>query len=89
MAGLGQAASQNRDMFAQRRSDVEAFHQKMVDLCDNETKLKAKVQAVVALLQARVTSMSIDTRERLRDAIRSEGFAKSFNSDLQAARLTL
>lgn len=84
---IGHSAFGGRDVFAMKKTDIETASNRLIQLGDDEQKLKEVLQKVHAILQARVTSLNIGTRERLRDAIRSESFAKSFDADLQSAKI--
>ncbi|WP_114393499.1 AIPR family protein [Oleisolibacter albus] len=82
LAAIGRKVIGNGDIFARRKQDIEAISQRIVTLADNEHRLKATIETVYKVLQKRVTATDASTRERLRDAIRSEAFAKAFDHDL-------
>ncbi|MEC3911021.1 AIPR family protein [Sphingobium sp. CR2-8] len=82
MAAIGRKIIGNGDVFARRRQDIQAISAKIVDLAADEARLKATVEKTHDLLKARIAAADTGTRERLRDAIRSETFAKAFDRDL-------
>lgn len=82
MAAIGKKIIGNGDVFARRRQDIEAISAQIVDLAGNETRLKAAIEKILQLLNSRIAATDTGTRERLRDAIRSETFAKAFDRDL-------
>lgn len=82
LAAIGRKVIGNGDIFARRKQDIEAISQRIVTLADNEHRLKATIEKVYKVLQKRVSATDASTRERLRDAIRSEAFAKAFDHDL-------
>lgn len=81
MSGIGRKIGGPGDIFSKKKGDIEAFASGIIALCDNEIRLKAMLNQLVTLLEVRIASGS-GSRERLRDMIRSESFAKQFESDL-------
>lgn len=89
MAAIGKKIIGSGDVFARRRQDIEAISANIVGLAGNEVRLKTVIEKTHDLLQVRIAATDTGTRERLRDAIRSETFAKAFDRDLAAATIPL
>jgi hypothetical protein len=82
MAAIGRTAFGSGDVFSKRKSDIEQISDRVIRFCDNETVMKSVIEKIGRALNRRISSMGIDAREKLRDTIRSETFAKAFDSDL-------
>ena len=82
LAGIGRKIVRVNNIFAQKRQDIEAAANGIIAICDDEAALRLAVEKIAIILQRRVGMLDASTRERLRDAIRSESFAKSFDADL-------
>ncbi|MEO7688633.1 MAG: AIPR family protein [Sphingomonas sp.] len=89
MAAIGRKAIVSGNVFSQKRQDIEAASDKIVALCDNELKLKFAVEEVSKVINSKIMSFDTSTREKLRDAIRSETFAKLFDSALENEKIFL
>ena len=90
LSGIGSKVIGAGDVFNKRKADIENAAAELVALCDDETRLKAAINNISDVVQLRVKSIAGDgSRERLRDAIRSESFAKSFDADLAAAKFKI
>jgi hypothetical protein len=82
LAAIGRKVIGNGDVFSRRKQDIEAISQRIVTLADSEHRLKATIEKIYKVLTNRIAATDASTRERLRDAIRSEAFAKAFDRDL-------
>lgn len=82
LAAIGRKSISGRDVFSLKRSDLEASLKALTDLAEDEPKLKKAIALVSRVLDRQVNALGLSARERLRDAIRSETFAKSFETEL-------
>jgi hypothetical protein len=82
MAAIGKKIIGTGDVFTKRRQDVEQISAKIIEVAGNEICLKMAIEKTHSLLTKIITTNDTSTRERLRDAIRSETFAKTFDRDL-------
>ena len=89
MSAIGNKIGGRGDIFGRSRADQGLISDRIIQLCDDEIKLKAFLVAVYNTLERRVNSMAIQGRERLRDTIRSETFAKAFDGDVSTLQLNL
>ena len=89
MAAIGRTAFGNGDVFNKRKADIEASSDKIIRFCDNEIVMKVAIDKIGKALNRRISAMAIDAREKLRDTIRSETFAKAFDADLLGENIKL
>lgn len=89
MAAIGKKVIGNGDVFMKKRQDIEAISAKIVSLAGDENRLKMAIEKTHDILRARIAATDTGTRERLRDAIRSETFAKAFDKELAGLTIPL
>lgn len=89
MATIGTKIIGNGDVFTKRRQDIEVISAKIVGLAGDELRLKAAIEKTHNLLKKRIANTDTSTREKLRDAIRSETFANAFDQDLAKETIPL
>ncbi len=90
LSGIGSKVLGSGDVFSKKKSDIENAANSLILLCDDENRLKAAINNVSAVVESRVKALGTETsRERLRDAIRSESFAKFFESELSASNFSI
>jgi hypothetical protein len=82
LAAIGRKLIVKGDAFTQKKTEIEAILNKVIGLCDNETRLKSTIEIVHGVLARQMASTGTSARERFRDVIRSESFAKVFDNDL-------
>jgi AIPR protein len=82
LAAIGKKAVSGGDVFNKKKSEIETIVRKLIEFADDELKFKTAVGKIEKLLTAQVAQFDTETRERLRDVIRSESFAKSFDAEL-------
>jgi hypothetical protein len=82
LAAIGRKLIEGRDPFASRKADLEVSLKALSDLTEDEHRLKQVIAIVYRLLEKQIRTLGLTARERLRDAIRSESFAKSFDAEL-------
>lgn len=87
MAAVGQKVIGSGDVFARKRQDIENASNKIIAIADSEANLRSVMDSVYTVLQRRIAATDTSTREKLRDAIRSEAFAKAFDRDLFAEKI--
>lgn len=87
LAAIGKKAVAGGDVFTKKKSEIESIVRKLVDFADDENKFKVAVGKIERVLIAQVAQFDTETRERLRDVIRSETFAKAF--DVELAKISL
>lgn len=89
MAAIGHKVLGGGDIFGRRKQDIESGTQRIINLADDEARFKPVIESVHKLLVRRIALTDTSTRERLRDAIRSETFAKAFEKDLAGEELNV
>lgn len=82
LAGIGIRLTESRNVFEMPRKKASAVARTMLDLCKDEEALKNIVNNIIEIIEGRLHEMKIDTRERIRDTIRSEIFATTFRERL-------
>lgn len=88
MAGVGKKVFAGHNLFNQKKNEIASFHDTIVKLCDDEARLKSVLEDIGHVLTKSVSSIGAPSRERLRDAIRSESFAKAFEADVMKAKIS-
>ena len=87
LAAIGKKAVAGGDVFNKKKSEIEKIVQKIVTFAEDESRFKSAVEKIEKILVNQLAQFDTDTRERLRDVIRSESFAKSF--DIELAKTSL
>ena len=83
MYALSRKAGGRGPLLTKRRAEAEKYVAELVALYHDEERLKAAIRAVAELLTAQVAASGLDSRERIRDTIRSDTFFATFDRDLQ------
>jgi hypothetical protein len=86
MAGVGLSELDGANVFSLKKNKIAAIAQKIIDVSKDEDSLKALVEKVIGVVQARLAEMGIATQERVRDTIRSETFASAFRERFLASK---
>jgi hypothetical protein len=89
MYALSRKALGRGAIFGRRRADVERFVSDLRALYHDEERLKRAIKKVSNALSSQVASLGLDSRERIRDAIRSDSFFASFDRDLEKLDLQI
>lgn len=89
MAAIGKVIIGSGDVFLKRRKDIELIFTEIMQISHDEDRLKHAITRTHFILIECMTKFDTSTREKLRDAIRSETFAKAFDSDLARSALVL
>ena len=87
MAAIGKKVIGNTNVFTKKRQDIEAISAKIVDLAGDESRLRAAVKKLHDLLNTQISEKS--TREKIRDTIRSESFARTFDRILEKETISI
>ena len=78
ISGIGVMSTRGADVFAMKKKKIAAIASDIVALCRSEESLKAAIEGLLALVDARLVELGVSGQERIRDAIRSEAFAGTF-----------
>lgn len=89
LSAVGIHAVPRKDVFSLKKSEIENSVSYILQLAEDELRLKAAIDYIYSMLSDQIDDLEIVGRERLRDAIRSETFAKSFHSTLTASDIDL
>lgn len=87
LAAIGAKVVSGGNVFNKKKSEIESIFTRIVSLADNEEKFRLAVGKISKVVESQVAQFDTDTRERLRDVIRSETFAKAF--DAEVAKVSL
>ncbi|RYG57694.1 MAG: hypothetical protein EON56_01875 [Alphaproteobacteria bacterium] len=83
LSAIGSSIVGSGDGFMKKKSEIEGVFARGMKLCDDEAQLRKMVDSTAAILKKQLDVLNVDTRERLRDAIRSETFAKAFDAEMR------
>lgn len=85
LSGIGLRLSNGKNVFTMKKTKMASTADSLIALCRDEDALKALVEDVVSVVEARLAEMNVTTQERIRDTIRSETFSTTFRDRLMAA----
>lgn len=89
LAAVGKKTIQASDVFNIKKSSIDEIATRIVKFSDSEDAIRNVFSAVHSILDKQVRSLGSTTRERMRDAIRSESFAKTFDTELASTTLPI
>jgi len=82
LSAIGSRLIPRKDVFSLKKSEIESAFSHLLLLAEDELLLKSAIDYIHSVLSDQISELEISGRERLRDAIRSETFAKSFDATL-------
>jgi AIPR protein len=83
LSSIGSKATKGATVFNLRKGEQDAVSRAIIDLCSNEDKLVEHYAMIANILEQMIDAAKIDTRERVRDYIRSDAVFKDFESKLK------
>ncbi|MCX5493247.1 AIPR family protein [Kaistia dalseonensis] len=78
LAGIGLKLTNSTNVFSMKKGKLTAVAESLIETCKDEEVLKKAVEEVVGIVHERLKATGVTGQERIRDAIRSEGFASAF-----------
>lgn len=83
MYALSKKAAGRGEVLGKKRGHLEHYVTEMVALCNDEERLKGAIAKICTVLTEQVNALGLDSRERIRDTVRSDTFFASFDRELQ------
>ncbi len=78
LSKIGRNFTENKDIFSLKTNKQDAICAKLMTLLSNEEKFIAEFKNTAKILDKLIKSAKLDTREKVRDYIRSESVAEKF-----------
>ena len=85
LSRLGRQSTESADIFAMKNKKQGDICEELIAVLDDEEKLIEHFTATAKLLEKMIGEANLETRERIRDYIRSESFASDFFAQAQGA----
>jgi hypothetical protein len=85
LAGIGLEMTGGQNVFSLKKAKIGSVAAAIIDMAKDEDRLKAAVNKVVSVLEARLKEMKVTAQERVRDTIRSESFSVAFRERMLAS----